>query len=282
MKFFLPLLILCLLCGCATLPPMLTASSAEDPPPEAIAPLADMCVGFENFDLDKVVLTELPTKLKPSAFQFESGLNLVASIPEDEIALYAPLSDEEFRGVLVRRGDQLYKFDWEFAPSLLHAAWADYDNDGENELAVGVRTMQGPQIRHEELHVVKLGSDGTAQDYRMPEKLYQDDLTHQLLCEMDPKENCVTIRMGTDATVSFTPTQSVPETPQDGDGINPIYELVFYSFEADSIIGTYGIPINCHEWVGGLREDRASVVANVGLQDGEFELWNHNLKISVK
>lgn len=202
----------CLLCGCTNSSPTHTALSDEGASSNIIAPLDDLLVGFEDFDLEKVDLSELPTEVETDPWVWGPGIHLVTSIPEADIALYVPLGHGDARGVLVRRGDQLYKFDWTFSRYLFHAAWADYDQDKEKELAVGICTLQGLQLFHEDLHMIEFEPNGQARDHLLLEKLYQEDLTQQLQCEMDAEENRVTVRMGEDAAVSFMPTQPVPKT----------------------------------------------------------------------
>ena len=258
------------------------AQSQQDPYQDDSSSSKQSRVGFDDFNLDEVDLSELPTDLKTTAFLFEDGLNLIASIPEANIALYAPL-DDEFSGVLLKRDDKLYKFDWSFSYSLLRVAWEDFDNDEDNELAVAICTMQGPQLFHEDLHIIEFAQDGTVDDHLIPTRLYQEDLHQKLHCELDTEKNYVTIRMGEDGAISFTPQQRLPESLDEEDGIDLIYNLVSYNFEDDRIIGLYGLSISCREWIGyGYREDRASIKADVTWDGNQFELGSFSLNVSVK
>lgn len=241
-------------------------------------PLSSLLVGFEDFDLDQVDLAELPTEVRNNPFVWGPGIHLVESIPGTDISLYAPLSDHELKGVLVRHGDQLYKFDWSYSRYLFHAAWEDYDRDGNHELAVGVCTQEGTCLFHEELHLVKLGADGQAQDFCLPEHLYKEDLTSQLQCTADTETNRVSVEMG-NAGVHFTPMQKVPDTMSAGLQIQPIHDMVYYTFADGKIIAEYGVPLYCSEW--GLPDNSASIRAYVSFHDGEFQLRPQSLNVDI-
>lgn len=83
---------------------------------------------------------------------------LVASLPDENIYLYG--IDPE--GVKLRVGDREQGFDWPYMtprgvePNL---RVADYDGDGQDELAVDLYIGSGTGVAVEELHIVELSED---------------------------------------------------------------------------------------------------------------------------
>lgn len=263
-----------------SLPQAVSASQMQEEIQTEQGPLEDLLVGFEDFDLDQVDLEALPTEAKPDPFLWGPGIHLIQSIPEADISLYAPLSAHELSGVLIRYGEQLYKFDWNYSRYLFHAAWADFDHDGNCELAVGICTMYGTALFHEELHIVRLGENGQAEDFPIPEELYKKELTSKLSCEADYETNQISVGLN-DVKVQFPPILGLPTNSNSPLQIQPIYNIISYMFADGVIIADYGIPVYCEE--KKLPELSASVEAYVSFnRENEFGLYNLSLKVDAE
>ena len=278
--------LICLFSGCSNSSYTVNSSGLASEPPalnnqqksevmDDDGPLSELLVGYENFDLAKVDLSELPTEIRDDPWVWEPGIHLVASIPNADIALYGPLNKDDFTGILVRKGEQLAKFDWELSRYLFHAGWGDYDNDGNNEIAVGNSTAQGMKLYLEDLHIMEVNSDGSMEDFCMPEELYMKDLTQQLSLETNVEENQLVINMGSKISITYTPNQMVPKIIKGKDGILHIYDVIHYYFNENDIIGKYGVLVNFSNW--NESEYAAEIEAKINYSKSEFTLIPTNL-----
>jgi hypothetical protein len=99
---------------------------------------------------------------------------VIAEIPERDIALH-----EAAEGVVLRIGEHERFFDWvaltpRMIMPVLHAA--DFDADGEDELAVILYTGSGTGISIQELHVVDYDGTGRMEDHVFAENDYVGQL----------------------------------------------------------------------------------------------------------
>jgi len=99
---------------------------------------------------------------------------IIAELPDRDIALYAAAD-----GVVLRIGRHERRFDWicgtpRMIMPVLHAA--DFDADGEDELAVILYTGSGTGISIQELHVVDYDGTGRMEDHVFAENDYVGQL----------------------------------------------------------------------------------------------------------
>jgi len=96
-------------------------------------------------------------------------IELLAEAPEADAAFYGlPYSQDAQETALIRWGDSLAEFDWDFATPRMfppRMAAMDLEGDGENELAVLTYTGSGTGVSVWDLHVVEKNEDGTLTDY---------------------------------------------------------------------------------------------------------------------
>ena len=98
------------------------------------------------------------------------GIALLAEIPEKDAAFYG-LEGKEFYPALIRWGESLAEFDWQYmTPRCVEPRlWCfDYDGDGEDELAVDCYYGSGTGVSLSDLHVVEKNGDGTLTAYTFP------------------------------------------------------------------------------------------------------------------
>ena len=213
--------------------------------------------------------SSLPTELETVAGAWGPGLHLVAQVPQAEVALYAPLDEEMFRGVLLRRGERQWELDWPLSQYLLHVAWADYDGDGEQELAVGNPTAHGNLIAYEDLHILEFLPDGGMEDFQMPEELFREVILSDLKVAAKPEEARLAVQLGEQASVVFSPFPGFPEAFEETELSYTVGEERSYLFEDNSITGIYGIQVFLGK---GLPDKTAYVEAAIYYADGQFQL----------
>lgn len=105
---------------------------------------------------------------------------LLAEAPEADAAFYGlPYSEDAHETALIRWGDSLAEFDWDFlTPRRFPPRMAvmDLDGDGEDELIVLAYTGSGTGVSIYDLHVLEKNPDGTLTDYAMPGSLWQEQI----------------------------------------------------------------------------------------------------------
>jgi len=103
---------------------------------------------------------------------------IIAELPDRDIALYAAAD-----GVVLRIGRHERQFDWisgtprEIMPDMQAA---DFDADGEDELAVILYIGSGTGVSVEELHVVEFDGEGRMEDHVFAESDYVGQLNERL------------------------------------------------------------------------------------------------------
>lgn len=187
------LLALAVLAGCGTTAPADSEAPANAPPaaeesfslPEArpLEPLSAPAVitegraPAENYDL--------PTSLADPRYNAEGWIHggvvgFLAEAPESGAAFYAaPYQANGESPALIRWGDSLAEFDWDFLTPrtiLPRMDCFDADGDWEDELIVICYTGSGTGVSIEELHILEKGPDGTLTDYAFPESIWQEEV----------------------------------------------------------------------------------------------------------
>ena len=209
-KAFLLALACLLLAGCGA--PAETAAPTESLPKTALAePISAPAIVTEGQipegDLD------LPTEVVSLYGWQTSGepLALLAELPERGMALYG-VSDEGEPHVLFRWGDTLAAFpDWvidtpkSVTPELLAL---DLDGDGAAEPVV-LCYQGGTQVNLYDLHVLQQFS-GTLTDYRLPEALYEEQLSD--LLALGGSGQTLTISLGSRSIEAALPEGVQAET----------------------------------------------------------------------
>ena len=179
-KAFLMALACLLLAGCGA--PAETAAPTDSRPDSALAePISAPAIVTEGQIPEGD--PDLPTEVVSLYGWQTSGepLALLAELPEQGMALYG-ISDKGEPHVLFRWGDTLAAFpDWvidtpkSVTPELLAL---DLDGDGAAEPVVSC-FQGGTQVNLYDLHVLQQFS-GTLTDYRLPEALYEEQLSDLL------------------------------------------------------------------------------------------------------
>ena len=106
----------------------------------------------------------------------------LAELPEQDAAIYG-VAKEQGTAMLLRWGDSLAEFDWNYGgpqiagPQLRY--W-DVDDDGQDEVVLVNHIGGGTGVSVDELHIVEKQEDGTLTDYVFPEKLWGEQLTSLL------------------------------------------------------------------------------------------------------
>lgn len=108
------------------------------------------------------------------------SISLLAEAPEADAAFYGlPYSEDAHETALIRWGDSLAEFDWDFLTPrrfLPRMAVMDLDGDGKDELIVLAYVGSGTGVSIYDLHVLEKNPDGSLTDYAMPESLWQEQL----------------------------------------------------------------------------------------------------------
>lgn len=106
----------------------------------------------------------------------------LAELPEQDAAIYG-VAKEQGTAMLLRWGDSLAEFDWNYGgpqiagPQLRY--W-DVDDDGQDEVVLVNHIGSGTGVSLDELHIVEKQEDGTLTDYVFPEKLWGEQLASLL------------------------------------------------------------------------------------------------------
>lgn len=107
-------------------------------------------------------------------------ISLLAEAPEADAAFYGlPYSEDAHETALIRWGDSLAEFDWDFLTPrrfLPRMAVMDLDGDEKDELIVLTYVGSGTGVSIYDLHVLEKNPDGSLTDYAMPESLWQEQL----------------------------------------------------------------------------------------------------------
>lgn len=107
-------------------------------------------------------------------------IGLLAEAPEAGAAFYGlPYSENAHETALIRWGDSLAEFDWDFLTPrrfLPRMAVMDLDGDGKDELIVLTYVGSGTGVSIYDLHVLEKNPDETLTDYAMPGSLWQERL----------------------------------------------------------------------------------------------------------
>ena len=194
MKRITPLLlVLVLLTACGTkaetvmevleVPAFALPETAEAEPISSEAAVTEGRAPAEDYDLP------LPREFSPenSWMRYDidgwlrgGTIGLLAEAPEAGAAFYGlPYSENAHETALIRWGDSLAEFDWDFLTPrrfLPRMAVMDLDGDGKDELIVLTYVGSGTGVSIYDLHVLEKNPDGTLTDYAMPGSLWQERL----------------------------------------------------------------------------------------------------------
>ena len=157
--------------------------TAEAEPISAEAAVTEGRAPAEDYDLP------LPREFSPenSWMRYDidgwlrgGTIGLLAEAPEAGAAFYGlPYSENAHETALIRWGDSLAEFDWDFLTPrrfLPRMAVMDLDGDGKDELIVLTYVGSGTGVSIYDLHVLEKNPDGTLTDYAMPGSLWQERL----------------------------------------------------------------------------------------------------------
>lgn len=194
MKRITPLLlVLVLLTACGTkpetvmevleVPAFSLPETAEAEPISAEAAVTEGRAPAEDYDLP--VPREFSPENRQMRYDIDGWLRggtigLLAEAPEAGAAFYGlPYSENAHETALIRWGDSLAEFDWDFLTPrrfLPRMAVMDLDGDGKDELIVLTYVGSGTGVSIYDLHVLEKNPDGTLTDYAMPGSLWQEQV----------------------------------------------------------------------------------------------------------
>lgn len=127
---------------------------------------------------------ELPLSLADPRYSADGWIHggvvgFLAEAPEADAAFYAaPYQANAESPALIRWGDSLAEFDWDFLTPrtiLPRMDCFDVDGDWEDELIVICYIGSGTGVSVEELHILERSSDGALTAYTFPESLWQEE-----------------------------------------------------------------------------------------------------------
>ena len=152
--------------------------TAEAEPISAEAAVTEGRAPAEDYDLP------LPREFSPENSRMPYDIDgwlrggtigLLAEAPEAGAAFYGlPYSENAHETALIRWGDSLAEFDWDFlTPRRFPPRMAvmDLDGDGKDELIVLTYVGSGTGVSIYDLHVLEKNPAGTLTDYAMPGSL---------------------------------------------------------------------------------------------------------------
>lgn len=242
----------------------------ESAPAEPLCAPAVMTVGQtpeEDYDLptEAVSLYDWPASGEPLA--------LLAELPERGMALYG-VADGDAPHVLFRWGDTLAEFgDWTiYTSKAVTPELLALDLDGDSALEPVVLCYQGgTQVCVYDLHVLQQ-SDGILTDYRLPETLYEEQLS--ALLTLGGSGETLSISLGSQSFEAALPEGMQAET------LERLWTGAFVSWSED------GGVLWLEDRPALYPEDStlASVVslailsARVSLSDGQFTLSDITLQ----
>ncbi|GEM_PF-6000913 len=115
----------------------------------------------EAFDISKVSISDLPTEMLAEDLSTWSTINLIAELPDENVGLYGLAVNEDGTGVIFRKGDNLYYYDWVWFTTqnkMPEIASMDIDGDNEDEIAISMYVDYNTNVSVEELHVIDFES----------------------------------------------------------------------------------------------------------------------------
>ena len=127
---------------------------------------------------------ELPPSMADPRYNAEGWIRggvvgFLAEAPEADAAFYAaPYQANAESPALIRWGDSLAEFDWDFLTPrsiLPRMECFDVDGDWEDELVVICYVGSGTGVSVEELHILEKGPDGALTAYTFPESLWLEE-----------------------------------------------------------------------------------------------------------
>lgn len=223
-------------------------------------------------------LYDLPTEVV-SLYDWQTSgepLALLAEIPEQEMALYG-VADGDTPYVLFRWGDILAEFpDWvidtpkSVTPELLAL---DLDGDGALEPVV-LCYRGGTQVCVYDLHVLQQ-SDGILTDYRLPETLYEEQLS--ALLTLGGSGETLTISLGSQSIEAALPEGVQAET------LEHLWTGAFVSWQAEDgalrLVDQAALPPESSTAISTVYLTALS--ARVSFSDGQFALSDFTLQCKL-
>ena len=243
----------------------------ESAPAEPLCAPAVMSVGQTpeadcDLPTESVSLYDWPVSGEPLA--------LLAELPERGMALYGVADGEEAPHVLFRWGDTLAEFpDWTIytskavTPELLAL---DLDGDGALEPVV-LCYQGGTQACVYDLHVLQQ-SDGVLTDYRLPETLYEEQLS--ALLTLGGSGETLTISLGSQSIEAALPEGVQAET------LEHLWTGAFVSWQAEDgtlrLVDQAALPPESSTAISTVYLTALS--ARVSFSDGQFSLSDFTLQ----
>ena len=201
-------------------------------------------------------------------------LALLAELPERGMALYGVADGEEAPHVLFRWGDTLAEFpDWTiYTPKSVTPELLALDLDGDGALEPVVLCYRGgTQVCVYDLHVLQQ-SDGILTDYRLPETLYEEQLS--ALLTLGGSGETLTISLGSQSIEAALPEGVQAET------LEHLWTGAFVSWQAEDgtlrLVDQAALPPESSTAISTVYLTALS--ARVSFSDGQFSLSDFTLQ----
>ena len=279
MRRLLPAILACLLLAGCGAPAETTGTTAENSsealpnsaPAESLCAPAVMTVGQTpeadcDLPTESVSLYDWPASGEPLA--------LLAELPERGMALYGMADGEEAPHVLFRWGDTLAEFpDWTiYTPKSVTPELLALDLDGDGALEPVVLCYRGgTQVCVYDLHVLQQ-SDSILTDYRLPETLYEEQLS--ALLTLGGSGETLTISLGSQSIEAALPEVVQAET------LEHLWTGAFVSWQAEDgtlrLVDQAALPPESSTAISTVYLTALS--ARVSFSDGQFALSDFTLQ----
>lgn len=147
------------------------------------------------FNANDINLKDLPDTIDDFVFYYPGHVYLFSALSEDNIYLYGYFApDNNVSCSILRMNNMLYYFDWLYITPrriLPKLHFADFDKDGQNELAIVLYVGSGSGLSVEMLRMIEFGADGTFTDSELPPDDYVQYLENNLSYSIDTDDNVI-------------------------------------------------------------------------------------------
>ena len=227
-------------------------------------------------DVDDITLDDLPSEVYMDLDYTAGYVRLLCELPNDDLFLYGyDDPDDDLPFVILRHSDNLHVYNWQYrTPRLILPTmhYADFDEDGQKELAIILYIGSGTAYSVKMLRMVEFFSDNTAKDFYLPEDDYIGYLERNISYSIDNAQN----------VIIHTPNSTVNcgkyETGDCGLflGIGPYGDIVSFDINNKVITGEFAVGLKYENWATNQYIGYAYV--EIIYKNGCFEFGNVTFK----